>query len=84
MVINEYIFYSADPMETVKKDLKNSNQELLRLIVIRPKTKEIKARIDDLRKKHKKIEQYGVSEIFEIFYEIGNIFINVILFLFFI
>ena len=67
MVTEEDIFYSTNPMETVKKDLKNSNQELLRLIVIRPRTKEIKARIDGLRQK---IEHYGVSGIFEIFYEL--------------
>ena len=54
-------------METMKKDLKNSNQELLILIVIRPMIEEIKTRIDDLRKK---IEQYRVSDIFEIFYEL--------------
>ena len=67
-------------MEIMKKDLKKSNQELLILIVIRPGTKEIKARIDDLRQTK---EQYGVSGIFEIFYELGNIFIYVILVLFF-
>ena len=54
-------------MGIVKKDLKNSNQELLRLIVIRPMTEEIKARIGDLRKT---IVQYGVSGIFELFYEL--------------
>ena len=67
-------------METIKKDLKNSNQELLRLIVIRPGTGEIKARIDDLGQT---IEQYGESGIFEIFYELWNIFTYVILFLYF-
>ena len=67
MVSEEDILYSIEPMETVKKALENSNQELLRLIVIRPRTEEIKARIDDLRKK---IEQYRVSDIFEIFYEL--------------
>ena len=67
MVTKEDIFYSIDPIETMKKDLKRSNQELLRLIVIRPETEEIKARIDDLRQT---IEQYGVSGIFERFYEL--------------
>ena len=67
-------------MEIMNKDLKKSNQELLILIVIKPRTKEIKARIDDLRKK---IEHNRVSGIFEIFYELGNIFIYVILILFF-
>ena len=80
MIAEEYIFYSTDPMETVKKDLKNSNQELLRLIVIRPMSEEIKAKIDDLMQT---IEQYRVSGIFEIFYELGNIFIYIILVLFF-
>ena len=61
MFAEEDIFYSTEPMETVNKALKKSNQELLRLIVIRPKTEEIKARIDDLRQK---IEHYGVSGIF--------------------
>ena len=51
MVADEDIFYSYDLMGIVKKDLKNSNQELLRLIVIRPMTEEIKAIIDDLRQK---------------------------------
>ena len=54
-------------MDIVKKALKNSNQELLRLIVIRPRTEEIQAIIDDLRKT---IEQYGVSGTFESFYKI--------------
>ena len=54
-------------MGTMKKDLKNSNQELLALIKIRPMTEEIKARIGDLRKI---IVQYGVSGIYEIFYEL--------------
>ena len=67
MFTKEDIFYSTDPRYTLNKALKNSNQELLRLIVIRPGTKEIKARIDDLRKT---IEQYGVIGIFEIFYDL--------------
>ena len=67
MVTEEGIFYSTNPMETVKKDLKNSNHELLRLIVIRPETEEIKEKLDDFRQI---IEQYGVSGIFGIFYEL--------------
>ena len=67
MATKKDIFYSIHPMENLKKALKKSNKELLRLIVIRPKTEEIKARIDYLRQK---IEQYGVSGIFEIFYEL--------------
>ena len=49
VVAEEDIFYSTEPMETVKKALKKSNQELLRLMVIKPRIEEIKARIDDLR-----------------------------------
>ena len=49
-VTKEDIFYSTDPMGTMKKNLKNSNQELLALIKIMPMTEEIKARISDLRK----------------------------------
>ena len=63
--IEEHIFYSNDLMGTMKKDLKKSNQELLRLIKIRPMTEEIKARIGDLMKT---IVQYEVSVIFEILY----------------
>ena len=81
MVTEEDIFYSTDPMETMKKALKNSNQELLRLIAIRPGTKEIKARMDELRQT---IEQYWVSGIFERLYKLGNIFIYIILVLFFV
>ena len=51
MVAEEYIFYSTRLMETVKKDLKKSNKKFLRLIVIRPRIGEIKARINDLREK---------------------------------
>ena len=67
MVIEEDIFYSTGPMGTMKKDLKNSNQELLALIKIRPMTEEIKARISNLRKR---IVQYGVSGISERLYEL--------------
>ena len=67
MVTEEDVFYSTDPMGNVKKDLKNSNQELLTLIKIRPMTEEIKAIIGDLRQT---IVQYGVSGISEIFYEL--------------
>ena len=67
MVTEEDIFYSTDPMGTMKKDFKNSNQELLRLIKTKPMTKEIKARIGDLRQT---IVQYEVSGIFERFYEL--------------
>ena len=67
MVTEEDIFYSTDPMGTMKKDLKRSNQELLTLIKIRPMTEEIKARIFYLRQI---IVQYGVSGISEIFYEL--------------
>ena len=67
MVTEEDIFYSTNPMGTMKKALKKSNQERLKLIVIKPGTEEIKARIDDLRKT---IEQYGVSDIFERFYKL--------------
>ena len=67
MITKEDIFYSTDPMGTVKKALKNSNQELLTLIKIRPMTKEIKERIGDLRET---IVQYGLSRISKIFYEL--------------
>ena len=81
MVIEEGIFYSTDPMGTMKKALKKSNQELLALIKIRPMTEEIKERISDLRKR---IVQYGVSGISEKLYELfSKIFISVILVLYF-
>ena len=67
MLVKEDISYSTGPMEIVKRALKNSNQELLRLIVIRTGIEEIKARIDDLRQK---IEQCRVSGIFETFSEL--------------
>ena len=67
MVTKEDIFYSTDPMGTVKKDLENSNQELLALIKIIPMTAEIKARISDLRQT---IVQYGVTGISERLYKL--------------
>ena len=67
MVTEEYVFYSTEPMEILKKALKNSNQELLALIKMRPMTEEIKARISDLRKT---IIQYGVIGIFERLFEL--------------
>ena len=68
-------------MGTVKKDLNKSNQELLALIKVRPMIEEIKERIFDLRQI---IVQYGVSGIYEIFYEqFMNIFIYVLLVLYF-
>ena len=67
MVTKEDVFYSTDPMGTVNKALKNSNQELLALINIRPMTEEIKARISDLRQT---IVQYRVSGISKILYEL--------------
>ena len=67
MVTEEDIFYSTDPMGTVKKDLKKSNQELLALINIRPIIEEIKTRISDLRQT---TVQYGVSGISERLYEL--------------
>ena len=67
MVTKKDIFYSTDPMGTVKKALKNFNQELLTLIKVRPVTEEIKSRIGDLRQT---IVQYRVSGISKIFYEL--------------
>ena len=67
MLTKEDIFYSTDPMVILSKALKKSNQEIITLIKIRPMTEEIKARIGDLRQT---IVQYGVSGIFEIFYEL--------------
>ena len=80
MVTEEDIFYSTNPIGTVKKDLKKSNPELLTLIKIRPMTEEIKERIGDLRQK---IVQYEVSVISKRFYELCHIFIYVILVLYF-
>ena len=54
-------------MGTMNKVLKNSNQEILALIKIRPMTEEIKEIIRDLRQT---IVQYGVSGIYGIFYEL--------------
>ena len=81
MVTEEDIFYSTDLVGTMKKDLKSSNQELFALIKIRTMTKEIEARISDLRQT---IVQYEVSGICEILYELfAKIFIYVILVLYF-
>ena len=67
MVAEEDMFYSTNPMGTVKKALKNSNQELLALIKIRPMTKEIKEIISYLRQT---IVQYKVSGIYQRLYEL--------------
>jgi hypothetical protein len=60
-VIEEEIFYSTNPMETVRKALKRENIELLGLISRRPMTEEINARINELKAQ---IHSYGVSGIF--------------------
>ena len=77
MVNEEEIDYSTDSTDTMKLALKKCNQDL-DLILIDPMTEEIKAQIDELRRKTKK---YGVWGIFESFYEL-HIFIYVILVLF--
>jgi len=48
-VIEEEIFYSTNPMETIRKALKRENIELLGLISRRPMTEEISARINELK-----------------------------------
>jgi hypothetical protein len=60
-VIEEEIFYSKKPMETVRKDLKRENIELLGLISRRPMTKDINTRPNELKDQ---IHSYGVSGIF--------------------
>jgi hypothetical protein len=60
-VFEEEIFYSKNPMETVRKALKRENIELLGLIRRRPMTKEINTRINEMKAQ---IHSYGVSGIF--------------------
>ena len=60
-VIEEEIFYSTNPMETVRMALKRETIELLDLISIRPMTEEISARINELKAQ---IHSYGASGIF--------------------
>jgi hypothetical protein len=60
-VIEEEIFYSKNPMETVRKALKRENIELLGLISKRLMIEEINTIINELKSQ---IHSYGVSGIF--------------------
>lgn len=54
------IYYSTDPMDTVKLALKKCSQDLFDMILIDPMTEEIQAQIDELRRN---IKKYGMSRL---------------------
>ena len=65
--LEDEIYYSIDPMDTIKKALKKVNIEMISLACIRPMTQEIRARIEELKEQ---IKYHGVSGIFTYFFEL--------------
>ena len=61
VITNEDIFYSTNPMETIRKLIKKLNIELISLLKFKPQTPEIKERIIILMED---IHRYGVSVTF--------------------
>jgi hypothetical protein len=60
-IIDEQIYSSTNPIQTIRKLVRKSNIELASLIQIQPRTQEIKERIKALMEK---IQCYGVRKIF--------------------
>jgi hypothetical protein len=65
--LEDEIFYSTDPIETVVKALKKENIEYLALFRKRPLTQEDRERIAELQNL---IKKFGVSGIFTYFYQL--------------
>ena len=65
--LEDEIYYSIDPMDTIKKALKKENIEMISLDCISPMTQEIRARIEELKEQ---IKSYGVSGIFTYFFKL--------------
>ena len=61
VIIDEYIFYSTNPMETIKKIIKKLNIELISFLKVRPQALEIKETINVLMED---IHHYGVKGTF--------------------
>ena len=65
--LEDEIYYSIDPMDTIKNALKKENIEMISLACIRPMTQEIRARIEELKEQ---IIYYGVCGIFTYFFNL--------------
>ena len=65
--LEDEIYYSIDPMDTINKAFKKENIEMISLACIRPMTQEIRERIEELKEQ---IKSYGVSGIFTYFFKL--------------
>ena len=65
--LEDEIYYSIDPMDTINKEPRKENIEMISLACISPMTEEIRERIEELKEQ---IKYYGVSGIFTYFFKL--------------